>query len=339
MRLLPCFTRLRLGAAALAATGLMVTAGSALGQSFFQQFFGFSGQRPQPVYRFNPPPAPARSEDEQEVAGRRRVPAWRQTDDAQGGRKYRTMCVRLCDGYYFPISEATTHPSFQRDVNKCEASCGSEARLFYMPSGETNAEEMTDLTGQPYTELPHAFKYRKTLVSGCACKPMPWSEAARQQHRAYARAEAQQLGGAATAQVEVAQAEERAPASRYPLPPSLSGPGVAVISANGTVMLSEAAPAATRDDQLQSADAGEAVTEASEATIGAGGVRAAADAMPKPGLRARARLDRQKVTIINAAAPAGAGRVRRARMVHAGKAAGVVFGPFSSEPRRINYGN
>jgi len=34
---------------------------------------------------------------------------------------YRTICVRLCDGYYWPISYATTPESFDRDRQKCES--------------------------------------------------------------------------------------------------------------------------------------------------------------------------------------------------------------------------
>ena len=46
---------------------------------------------------------------------------------------------------------------------------------------------MVDLTGMAYSTLPNAFKYRKTLVEGCRCRPQPWSEAELQRHRAYAQ--------------------------------------------------------------------------------------------------------------------------------------------------------
>jgi hypothetical protein len=47
------------------------------------------------------------------------------------GSTYRTLCVRLCDGYYFPISHATGQDGFMRDAERCAASCGSDARLFF----------------------------------------------------------------------------------------------------------------------------------------------------------------------------------------------------------------
>ena len=43
---------------------------------------------------------------------------------------YRTLCVRLCDGYYFPISFSATRDRFARDAKTCETSCGGQARLF-----------------------------------------------------------------------------------------------------------------------------------------------------------------------------------------------------------------
>ena len=41
-----------------------------------------------------------------------------------------------------------------------------------------------------YAALPNAFKYRKTLVEGCRCRPQPWSEAELQRHRGYAQRQA-----------------------------------------------------------------------------------------------------------------------------------------------------
>jgi hypothetical protein len=98
----------------------------------------------------------------------------------------RTLCVRLCDGYYFPISFATSRSALARDADSCTASCGSEARLFYYSNPGGDIETMVDLNGLAYQSLPNAFKYRKTLVNDCRCRPQPWSETELQRHRAYA---------------------------------------------------------------------------------------------------------------------------------------------------------
>jgi Protein of unknown function (DUF2865) len=91
---------------------------------------------------------------------------------------YRTLCVRLCDGFYFPISFATRGNGLARDAEQCTASCGLAARLFYHPNPGGNVEGMTDLLGRAYSALPTAFTYRKTLVAGCSCRPQPPAVAA-----------------------------------------------------------------------------------------------------------------------------------------------------------------
>jgi hypothetical protein len=86
------------------------------------------------------------------------------------GATYRTLCVRLCDGFYFPISYAVPASGLGRDVEQCRASCGTEARLFYHPNPGGSAENMVDLSGRAYSALATAFTYRKTLVAGCSCR-------------------------------------------------------------------------------------------------------------------------------------------------------------------------
>lgn len=105
---------------------------------------------------------------------------------AERAGTYRTVCVRHCDGYYWPISSAVPRSRFYRDADVCRQSCGAEASLFYH-APKDDAADMVDLTGRSYTELPMAFRYRKSLVDGCKCKPEPWSESESERHRAYAR--------------------------------------------------------------------------------------------------------------------------------------------------------
>ena len=99
---------------------------------------------------------------------------------------YRTVCVRLCDGYYFPISFSTTRSRFGRDEQVCQSQCSSEARLFYHSSRDPNAEDLRDRNGNRYEDLANAFVYRTTYDRSCQCRPEPWSEEARQRHASYA---------------------------------------------------------------------------------------------------------------------------------------------------------
>ena len=119
---------------------------------------------------------------------------------------YRTLCVRTCDGYYFPLSFAIPRSGLVRDADMCTASCGGEARLFYHANPGGNVESMVDLTGRAYISLPTAFKYRQTLVDGCGCRPQPWSAAELSRHRNYA-----QSGEVTSSQTESAAQSRAAP--------------------------------------------------------------------------------------------------------------------------------
>jgi hypothetical protein len=84
---------------------------------------------------------------------------------------YRTLCVRLCDGYYFPVSFSTLPNHFQRDSDLCQSQCAAPAELFYHQNPGGAVEQMVSVTSQaPYTSLKSAWRYRKEFVSGCSCK-------------------------------------------------------------------------------------------------------------------------------------------------------------------------
>lgn len=87
------------------------------------------------------------------------------------GGSYRTLCVRRCDGYYFPISFATTAERFAQDEAACQSMCpGGDAELYYQPSGDDNPANMMSLSGEPYAALPNALDYRKEVSAACSCR-------------------------------------------------------------------------------------------------------------------------------------------------------------------------
>lgn len=87
------------------------------------------------------------------------------------GGTFRTICVRSCDGYYFPISYATTPERFRDDEQACQRMCpAAEVSLYtYHNPGEEVAQAVS-LNGAPYTALPNAFSYRKALTPACGCR-------------------------------------------------------------------------------------------------------------------------------------------------------------------------
>lgn len=101
---------------------------------------------------------------------------------------YRTVCVRLCDGFHWPISHSTTRERFARDADRCEQACPGRSRLFVHRSSDDKPAAMKDLDGQPYAKLENAFRHQREYVSDCTCRGNPWDEEARARHRAYAEA-------------------------------------------------------------------------------------------------------------------------------------------------------
>ena len=111
-----------------------------------------------------------------------------------GGGTYRTLCVRLCDGYNFPVSFAAPRERLAYDAKVCESRCGSQARLFVVRSPAGTIEEAEDLSGRPYRKLPTAFLYRTQYVPSCTCQPHPWEAASLDRHQGYAVAAAVRAG-------------------------------------------------------------------------------------------------------------------------------------------------
>jgi hypothetical protein len=105
---------------------------------------------------------------------------WEEEDTSSGGlgnygnvpyATYRTVCVRLCDGYYFPISFSTLPNHFQRDAEACQSKCAAPAQLYYYQNPGASVEQAVAAgSNEPYTQLKSAFRYRKEYVSGCSCK-------------------------------------------------------------------------------------------------------------------------------------------------------------------------
>ena len=98
----------------------------------------------------------------------------------QSGGTYRTICVRTCDGFFWPISFATVPGKFGDDEKVCQRMC--PAAEVVMMSHRNPGEEVAQAVaagGRQYSQLPNAFKYRQQFDSACSCKKPgeSWSEA------------------------------------------------------------------------------------------------------------------------------------------------------------------
>jgi hypothetical protein len=97
-----------------------------------------------------------------------------------GASGYRTLCVRTCDGYYFPISNSTSSTRFAEDEQACQKLCpASEVALYsHRNPGEDIAQAVSN-SGRLYKDMTNAFRYRREFVATCGCRlpGQSWADA------------------------------------------------------------------------------------------------------------------------------------------------------------------
>lgn len=214
--------------ALVALVAIVQSPSAAHAQSFFEKLFGLS-----PLPAAVAPPAYSRAAPAAQARSLAPVVIHSQAErstpkaDADGLRRrttgrFRAVCVRLCDGFYWPMNDRATTQTLYETADRCKASCGTEAKLFYTENDDIDPGAMTDLSGKRYDALRTAFVYREKLIAGCSCKPAPWSAAEQSRHQGYALAVAQaaeKLRVAAAAEAARKEADKaRAIAAASPRP-------------------------------------------------------------------------------------------------------------------------
>jgi hypothetical protein len=135
---------------------------------------------------------------------------------------FRTVCVRTCDGAYFPISFATVPARFPDDEKTCKALCpATEATLFAYRNPGEDINQAVSIGGQPYTSSPNAFRFRQEFNPSCACKAagQTWSDALKSIDD---RAAAEQQGDIIVTE-ESAKKMARPPPAKSPLAQAKKG--------------------------------------------------------------------------------------------------------------------
>lgn len=133
--------------------------------NLFDQLFGGDNQPS------DTPDQPDDPVEERNVRGVLNLPG---IPDLPGTGEFHTTCVRTCDGYFFPMSNAASVGDFERDQKNCESSCpGTEMQVFYSRGMDDDSASMTSsVTGRPYSELPTAYLYKQPNMSrppACGC--------------------------------------------------------------------------------------------------------------------------------------------------------------------------
>ncbi|MBV8663588.1 MAG: DUF2865 domain-containing protein [Hyphomicrobiales bacterium] len=97
--------------------------------------------------------------------------------EARAGSK--AVCVRSCDGSFFPVSYSAAAGKLQSLDDMCHALCpNADVSLYTYPaSGEI--EQAVSINGARYMDSPTALKYRHSYDSTCSCRArgQSWADA------------------------------------------------------------------------------------------------------------------------------------------------------------------
>ena len=83
----------------------------------------------------------------------------------------RTVCVRMCDGYFFPLSNHTNGSNLHAQEAMCSAACpASTTKLFTLAAGNEVIDQAVSLKGVNYTATSMAYAYEKGVDKTCSCQ-------------------------------------------------------------------------------------------------------------------------------------------------------------------------
>jgi hypothetical protein len=158
---------------------------------------------------------------DEEVQDIPQTPIYRSIDP--NGR-YRSVCVRLCDGFFYPISYATYASHLAQEAQQCQSSCAAPAELYVYRNPGQEIEQAISLSGSAYMDLPVALRFRKEYVQGCSCKQAEYNPTEIEAANKRAEADAASQPGKGKGKGKVAATSPApAPAGQTAAPPAPPG--------------------------------------------------------------------------------------------------------------------
>jgi len=153
--------REKLAAALVVMVTVVGAADAARAQDFLGGLFGLFGGRA-PVAAPAPAPSMPLSYGGADDEGRSTfvVPQVR-----SAGASRVAFCVRSCDGRYFPVPASDGENASAVCNSFCPA---SPTKVMYGSAGG-GIDSAATATGQAYTDMPNAYRYRSEIVGGCTC--------------------------------------------------------------------------------------------------------------------------------------------------------------------------
>ena len=138
--------------------------------NIFEALFG-GGAR----YQTNPDALPP--PDEQQETIEKSIEEEKQGANARAGSY--AVCVRTCDGSFFPVSYSGAGSRADSLEEVCRSLCpNADVQLYSYPFGGTINEAVSS-NGERYVDLPNALKFEQTFDSTCSCrrKGESWAQA------------------------------------------------------------------------------------------------------------------------------------------------------------------
>ena len=90
------------------------------------------------------------------------------------------VCVRTCDGSFFPVSYSGAGSRADSLEEVCRALCpNTDVALYSFPFGGTINQAVSASTGEPYVNMPNALKFTQSYDASCSCrrKGQSWADA------------------------------------------------------------------------------------------------------------------------------------------------------------------
>jgi hypothetical protein len=89
------------------------------------------------------------------------------------------ICVRTCDGGFFPISYSARSSNLDDLATMCRALCPNAEVKLYTASQSKVLSTALSIDGEAYSDHPNAHKFETTYDPSCGCKPpgQSWAEA------------------------------------------------------------------------------------------------------------------------------------------------------------------
>ena len=88
--------------------------------------------------------------------------------EARAGGK--AVCVRSCDGAFFPVSYSASGSRLDNLADICRALCPNAEVTLYTYPVTGDIEQAVSINGARYMDSPTALRYRKTFDSSCSCR-------------------------------------------------------------------------------------------------------------------------------------------------------------------------